>query len=258
MNTLKKLILWKAAVGSPLYEHTINNNPAVFTTEVAKPLKGLSIPFTSETGITGLTIYRTGKNLFDQQKYADAAEYKNRYNYYFYTNPIILKPNTKYTITPDEIKNVGSGLYLVLYIVSGSDPTAFSGSSIYPVYNGATSYNRNFTTGETGVIRLGVSDTQPQEKLDAIMSVNWQIEFGETGSAIEPYTGTTIPVSWQTEAGTVYGGTLDALTGVLTVTSPESKTVQLDPVTLSTLIGDNVIWTDTNGDNTIIYLSKKE
>lgn len=30
--------------------------------------------------------------------------------------------------------------------------------------------------------------------------------------------GTTYPVSWQTEAGTVYGGTVDVVTGVLTVT----------------------------------------
>ena len=29
--------------------------------------------------------------------------------------------------------------------------------------------------------------------------------------------GTVIPISWQTEAGTVYGGTLDVTTGVLTV-----------------------------------------
>ncbi|MBO7670375.1 MAG: hypothetical protein J6S60_07270 [Oscillospiraceae bacterium] len=29
--------------------------------------------------------------------------------------------------------------------------------------------------------------------------------------------GTTYPFSWQTEAGTVYGGTLDALTGLLTI-----------------------------------------
>lgn len=157
----------------------------------------------------------------------------------------------------------------------------------------------------------------------------------------------TIPVSWQTEAGTVYGGMFDALTGVLTVgwkiaalndptqfyvntsgyiscrvefadrkktqtsydffcsafpahqstsgisyirwASASSNsllviengsdltledvqslsqngdlaicyqlntpyTVQLDPVTLSTLIGTNTIWTGTNGTNTVTYI----
>ena len=37
-------------------------------------------------------------------------------------------------------------------------------------------------------------------------------------SAFTPYNGTTYPVTWQTSAGTVYGGNLDLTTGVLTVT----------------------------------------
>lgn len=36
-------------------------------------------------------------------------------------------------------------------------------------------------------------------------------------STYEPYRGTTYPISWQSEAGTVYGGELDVTTGVLTV-----------------------------------------
>ena len=37
----------------------------------------------------------------------------------------------------------------------------------------------------------------------------------------ESYFGVTIPISWQSEAGTVYGGTLDVTTGLLTVTMAE-------------------------------------
>lgn len=44
-----------------------------------------------------------------------------------------------------------------------------------------------------------------------------QFEKGSTSTPYEPYAGTTYPVSWQTEAGTVYGGTVDVVTGVLTV-----------------------------------------
>lgn len=36
-----------------------------------------------------------------------------------------------------------------------------------------------------------------------------------------------------------------------------SVTVQLDPVTIQTLIGTNTIWTNTNGSNTIKYLKKE-
>lgn len=44
-----------------------------------------------------------------------------------------------------------------------------------------------------------------------------QLELGSTATPYTPYTGTTIPVTF-TEAGTVYGGTLDVLSGVLRVT----------------------------------------
>ena len=46
-----------------------------------------------------------------------------------------------------------------------------------------------------------------------------QIEFGTERTSYSPYTGTTLTTSWQTEAGTVYGGTIDPITGVLTVTA---------------------------------------
>ena len=38
-----------------------------------------------------------------------------------------------------------------------------------------------------------------------------------TGTGWEPYTGQTLPISWQSEAGTVYGGTLDVTGGKMTV-----------------------------------------
>ena len=46
---------------------------------------------------------------------------------------------------------------------------------------------------------------------------NVQVEFGSVAHDYTPYTGTVYPISWQTVAGTVYGGTLDVVTGVLTV-----------------------------------------
>lgn len=44
------------------------------------------------------------------------------------------------------------------------------------------------------------------------------INYPSTDHDYHAYQGTTYPVSWQTEAGTVYGGTLDVVSGVLTVT----------------------------------------
>ena len=65
----------------------------------------------------------------------------------------------------------------------------------------------------------------------------FQLEEGSSSTAYAPYSnicpisgwtgmqlnanGTVIPISWQTEAGTVYGGKLDVLTGKLTVDRAE-------------------------------------
>ena len=38
-----------------------------------------------------------------------------------------------------------------------------------------------------------------------------------TDDTYEPYTGTEIPITWESIAGTIYGGTLDVVSGVLTV-----------------------------------------
>lgn len=102
--------------------------------------------------------------------------------------------------------------------------------------------------------------------------------------------GTTYPISWQTEAGTVYGGTLDVVSGVLTVThaniasyagetlpstwicdravyaegvTPPTgsqvvyelatpQTYNLTPTEVDLLLGTNNVWADT-GDTEVTY-----
>jgi len=44
-----------------------------------------------------------------------------------------------------------------------------------------------------------------------------QLEIGNTATEYEPYKGRIINVNWETEAGTVYGGKLDVLSGVMRV-----------------------------------------
>ena len=43
------------------------------------------------------------------------------------------------------------------------------------------------------------------------------VNYPSTDTTYHAYSGTVIPISWQTEAGTVYGGTVDVTSGVLTV-----------------------------------------
>lgn len=55
--------------------------------------------------------------------------------------------------------------------------------------------------------------TVPPSYVDSI-----QLELGSTATDYEPYAGNTYNISWQTEAGTVYGCKVDAVSGVLTAT----------------------------------------
>ena len=104
--------------------------------------------------------------------------------------------------------------------------------------------------------------------------------------------GTTYSVSWQSQAGTVYGGNIDLVSGVLTVThaniaSYDGETLpstwisdrdvysvggtpttgaqvvyelatpltyQLTPIQVNSLLGINNVWNDTNGETEVKYI----
>ena len=113
-----------------------------------------------------------------------------------------------------------------------------------------------------------------------------------TASDFEPYDGTTYSVTWESEAGTVYGGSVDLVSGSLNVTmgyiaSYNGETIgepwisdrdeyvvgttpsigaevaytlatpttyQLTPQEITTLLGSNNVWADT-GDTSVGYVA---
>ena len=118
-----------------------------------------------------------------------------------------------------------------------------------------------------------------------------QLEAGTVATSYEPYIDTTtLPISWQSEAGTVYGGILDVTSGVLTVTDAQIAsyagetlpgewisdrdvyvagttpttgaqvvyelatplTYNLTPQEITSLLGQNNIWADC-GDTSVTY-----
>ena len=80
----------------------------------------------------------------------------------------------------------------------GKTPKEYLNKSVAQIY----------TPTENGYIRVSILTTSIS--LDTL-----QIEYGSTATSYEPYTGTTYTSSLGT---TVYGGSLDLTTGVLTVT----------------------------------------
>lgn len=247
------------------------------------------------SGWTGMNVYRTGKNLFDQSQLLQAEDWTlNSDGFYTGTRrtfhaaftdgfPVLpkFKDNTQYTLS-----------------FVGYTDTSSSGAYFRIVYTDDT-FNFiyiNNTTPETKVLTsyanrtiktiIGSYGTDP---LAITYLKNIQLEEGTAATDYEPF-GSAIPISWQSEAGTIYGGTLDVLTGVLTVThaniasyngesinepwlssmdkyvsgaSPTTgaqvvyplttpQIVQLTPEEVSTLLGENNIWADT-GDVTVTY-----
>jgi hypothetical protein len=112
-----------------------------------------------------------------------------------------------------------------------TSPTEYPSSSTTPnitVNGGISPYwvisrvptTRKFVANFTGYIYLFYCSDVNYDNYHATFATQIQIELGETATTYEPYNpnSQTIQVSWQTEAGEVFGGYVDLVSGVLTVT----------------------------------------
>lgn len=164
------------------------------------------------TGWTGAKVTRTGKNLFDYSK---------------------ITVDRRIDITNGNAVGVGSNDFYV------SDYTPISGGQTYTLnfsYSSSANYGaafydaqKNFISG----IRTGSATstapftfTSPSDAEyirftshvpNTIPASEVMLELGSTATAYEPYSGTTYSITFPSEAGTVYGGSLDVTNGVLTV-----------------------------------------
>ena len=245
------------------------------------------------SGWLGASIQCTGKNLFDKDNFVSFNGYiptaqtgtfvgsgSGRNVIYFRC-----KPGQAYTASrPRTTTNERFG------ICFSKEPPA----SGVPYFN-ASLINASGVVGDIMVLTA----TAPADAVYVCVWDGWansvnprdslQIEVGAAASAYEPYKGNTYPISWESEAGTVYGGTLDVTTGLLTVrpyyasyagetltgpwvssmdvyaqgTTPTTgaqvvdlggmpSTYQLSPTEVTTLLGVNNIWADT-GDSAVSY-----
>ena len=189
---------------------TATGNPLTFETDLAKPLKSLVIPFTpiqadgtpspdNPLPISGWTVANisgTGKNLFDKSK-------------------VIRGKYIGASGTPSSSSAFGYALCHVAGLsrvrISGNKaensaaryvPFDFNGNPILsPSPQGKGNKTITLPTGAyTLAVNVYISGTNMD--IDTV-----QVESGNVASAYEPF-GKTITVNWQTEAGTVYGGSL--------------------------------------------------
>lgn len=149
------------------------------------------------SGHTEVNVYRTGKNLLDPSLLTSPS---NTLQYV----EITLKANTAYTLSTNCPLRDGAIADLFFML-----PSEAASSSENGAYNGK---DITLTTGADGKAKIGY-------RLGYRESSQWlaytkQVELGSTATAYEPYAGQTYNVPL---GQTVYGGTLNVVSGLLTV-----------------------------------------
>ena len=151
------------------------------------------------TGWTGVNVSRTGVNVWDEEweagSYdANGAEIVSQ-GWYRTKNYISVIPNETYFSKRNAISGTP---YIRCYDINKQFTEVIS----FPKDNTFT------IPANCHYIRFSFSYSY-----DNSISIN----YPSTDTDYHPYSGATYSISWETEAGTVYGGSLNVTTGVLTV-----------------------------------------
>ena len=238
----------KGEIEAAFIRRTASGNPAAFDDGAdGIPVKSLvaTLSYTG-SGRTGCTIRRTGKNLLDTSHVTHAAWSKHNI-------PNTLAPNTTYTFSVSGDTGYAYSLWLA------SDASRVGGTTVrlagYFSNGGRGSFTTPADMSDYPYLLLGGTS------LDAgyDTAAHFQVELGAAATDYEPYREQAYTIDWSEEAGTVYGGSLEVTTGVLTSTLDENGDAlaqpviyQLTPVEIATLLGDNVFSADT-GAVTVTY-----
>ena len=168
------------------------------------------------SGWTGANVIRTGVNVWDEEWEVggindSTGEPNVSVNSQFRSkNHIPCKPNTEYFAYYNGLST--GGVYVYAYDREKNFIGRCTVNNVYNVQNNA------FTTPDNALyLMLKCQPGQTQAENDKTVVIN----YPASDTSYHAYQGRTIPVSWESEAGTVYGGTLDVTTGLLTVTMTE-------------------------------------
>ena len=180
------------------------------------------------TGWTGCNITRTGKNLADVFAYGDTT---------YVSNGITWRRNDdgSFTVTGTASANSYRGLFYSWLPINNTFLKGLGGKTVTISGGNDTvkillAYRKDSSSPETGTgwVTSGTLTLPADETYTVYLSfrvasgvtvnttVYPQVELGTVATAYEPYNGTTYSVSFGS-AGTVYGGSLNVKTGVLTV-----------------------------------------
>ena len=205
------------------------------------------------SGWTGLSLTRDGANLFDMNSLnSDTTNVQKTISGNTITLTMLTTAKNRSLVSRIPAKQfIGKSITMSgKQTITGSNPsyaiirTETNGTVANLVNSGGAS-----PFSITGVVPncdyiivfLGLSGNGTGTQVgDSAVYTDIQLEIGSTASPYQQYQGETIPISWQTEAGTVYGGYINPITGVLTagrviVESPVANAVSTASTGIATV-----------------------
>ena len=166
------------------------------------------------SGWEGMTVNASGKNLFNADTYY--GDYKQSDGSYY------LSANNLTNIQIPLKAFIGKTVTFSAEATVGETPISLRARTFV---NGRWTNGNTATNNATSTISITATPVTDDDYVyvtyssggsSSVTLRNVQLEEGSAVSDFAPF-GRSIPISWETEAGTVYGGKLDVLTGILTV-----------------------------------------
>lgn len=158
------------------------------------------------SGRTGVEVYRTGKNLSPQDKCITTGGGNINYGTSGTFGAVVAGQTYTFSVTSKAATAPGTQIRVyhdgIQTTIKTNNFTANARSSV------------TFTPTVSGDLCLNAAYGSSYASMNVFEDV--QLELGST-TTYEPYVGSTYSSDWTSPAGTVYGGFLDVVTGVLTV-----------------------------------------
>lgn len=175
------------------------------------------------TGWTGCTVTRAGKNLCQTQPVYTDATYTTLLE--FGQDKTFSAVTVSFTATNAVFTGAPGNAFLDFREANGTHHYVtlrnFVNENGTVMDTANTSYSGRFRASLSNItfenaICYYIANGQNRFSSDVLS--DFQIEVGTAATQYEAYAGTDIPITFPAGAGTVYGGTLDVTTGLLTVT----------------------------------------
>ena len=207
-------------------------NICSFNTDLEDYLQNLKVIIPADqTGFSGITLTKCGKNLFNSTLLLDQSSWNNI--------PIKVKPNTIYIMSTN--KGTPSNTGLALYF---NNTNIAGGSSSNVVFSGQPIAIRSTSEGYVYVSQRRISGN------DSFSNYQYQIEEGYIVTEFEAYKAMTYPVSFGTTI--TDGAEINLLDGIIKINSTPASYQSISPIAVRTYNGVNNIYSDI-GTSALTY-----